>query len=305
VSDILATTLGSLRLANPVLVASGTYGYGLEYEDMVDLSRLGGICVKGISLLPRPGNPPPRICETPSGMLNAIGLENVGYDAFVRDKLPRLRDAGATVVVNIYGTSTGEFAELASRFDKVPGVAALEVNISCPNVKEGGMHFGARPEPAAAATRAVREATGLPVIVKLSPEASDLCGVARAVAGAGADAVSLINTIRGMVIDVRTRRPRLATRTGGLSGPAIRPVAVRMVYDVAHAVDVPVIGMGGITCLDDALQFLLAGASAVQVGTASFVDPRTAVRIVDELETYCVDRGIRPADLVGKVVVQP
>jgi dihydroorotate dehydrogenase (NAD+) catalytic subunit len=299
----ISVALGSLALKNPVITASGTFGYGVEYADLMDLSRLGGISVKGISLESRKGNPPPRICETPCGMLNSIGLANIGFEAFVKRTLPTLRELGATVIVNTYGTSEGEFAELARRFESVEGIAALEVNISCPNVEQGGIHFGVSPEPAAAVTRAVREATSLPVIVKLSPEAADLVGVAQAAAEAGADAISLINTIRGMSIDVETRRPRLGAGTGGLSGPAIRPIAVRMVYEVHRAVDVPLIGIGGITCLRDALEFFLAGASAVQVGTANYTNPRTAIDLIDEIERYCEERGITPADLVGRVEI--
>jgi dihydroorotate dehydrogenase (NAD+) catalytic subunit len=297
----LSVKLGRLELQNPVITASGTFGYGVEYAELMDISRLGGISVKGISLEPRKGNPPPRICETPCGMLNSIGLANIGYEAFVGKTLPRLRELGATVIVNTYGTSEGEFAELARRFDGVEGVAALEVNISCPNVKQGGIHFGVAPEPAAAVTRAVREATGLPVVVKLSPEAADLAGVAQAVADAGADAVSLINTIRGMSIDVETRKPRLGAGIGGLSGPAIRPVAVRMVYEVHRAVEVPLIGIGGISGLRDALEFFLAGASAVQVGTASYQNPRTAFDLVESIERYCEERQLGLAELVGAV----
>jgi dihydroorotate dehydrogenase (NAD+) catalytic subunit len=298
--ELLSVTLGPLVLKNPVITASGTFGYGVEYADLCDISRLGGISVKGISLAPRAGNEPPRICETPAGMLNAIGLANVGFTAFVEEKLPRLRELGATVIVNIYGTSREEFAELARRFDKVEGIAALELNISCPNVAEGGMHFGARPEPAAAATRAVRQDTSLPLIVKLSPEAADLVAVAQAVAEAGADALSLINTIRGMAIDVETGRPKLASVFGGLSGPAIRPIAVRMVYEVCRVVDLPVIGLGGISTLRDMLEFFLAGASAVQVGTANYTDPTTACRLVDELAHYLKKRDLRLGELIGK-----
>jgi dihydroorotate dehydrogenase (NAD+) catalytic subunit len=303
-SGVLAVRLGPLALANPVIAASGTFGYGVEYADLMDISRLGGISVKGISLAPRPGNPPPRVCETPGGMLNSIGLANIGYDAFVTEKMPRLRALGATVIVNTYGTSADEFAELARRFDAVPGVAALEVNISCPNVKAGGIHFGVRPEPAAEVTRAVRAATRLPLIVKLSPEAADLPAIAAAVAGAGADAISMINTIRGMAIDVETRRPRLGAVMGGLSGPAIRPLAVRLIYEVHKAVPaIPIIGIGGVTCLRDALELMLAGASAVQVGTASYSNPTVAIEIIDAMEEYFTARGIKPADLVGQVVV--
>jgi dihydroorotate dehydrogenase (NAD+) catalytic subunit len=299
VSVDLAVELGPLKLANPVITASGTFGYGVEYADLVDISRLGGVSVKGISLEPRQGNPPPRVCETPCGMLNSIGLANIGYDAFVAETLPRLRELGATVIVNTYGTTDDEFAELARRFDQQPGIAALEVNISCPNVSQGGIHFGVAPEPAAAVTRAVRRATSLPVIVKLSPEASDIVAVAQAVADAGADAVSLINTIRGMSIDVVTRKPRLGAGIGGLSGPAIRPVAVRMVYEVHRAVDLPIIGIGGITGLRDALEFFLAGASAIQIGTASYSNPKAAVELIDALGDYCESAGITPGDLIG------
>ena len=301
-NDLLATTLGPMNLKNPVMVASGTFGYGIEYDGVMDIARIGAISVKGISLTPRLGNDPPRICETPSGMLNAIGLANIGYDAFVTNMLPVLGEKGATVVVNTYGTSKQEFAELARRFDTVDGVCALEVNISCPNVKAGGMHFGTYPEPAAEVTKAVRDATTLPVIVKLSPEAADLVGVAQAVTEAGADALSLINTIRGMSIDVNTRRPRLGNIIGGLSGPAIRPVSVRMVYEVHRGVDIPLIGIGGISCLQDALEFFLAGASAIQVGTANFTNPKTATQLIDDLERYCKENSLSPADLVGEVV---
>ncbi len=304
-TDRLTTKIGPLVLKNPVMTASGTFGYGLEYESVTDIARIGAVCVKGISLTPRAGNPPPRVCETPAGMLNAIGLANIGYDAFVNDTMPRLRDKGVTVVVNTYGTSIEEFAELSRRFDKIEGVAALEVNISCPNVKSGGMHFGMLPEPAAEVTTAVRNETRLPVIVKLSPEAADLKAVAGAVRDAGADAVSLINTIRGMSIDVRTRKPRLGNIMGGLSGPAIRAVAVRMVYEVHRAhPDLPIIGIGGIATLEDALEFLFAGASAIQVGTANFTNPKAATDLIDALFAYCEERDTAASKLVGKVEVQ-
>ncbi len=302
-NDVLTTSIGEWQLANPVMVASGTFGYGLEYTDLMDISRLGAISVKGISLNPRLGNPPPRVCETPCGMLNAIGLANVGYDVFVNEKLPELRERGAVVIVNTYGTSTEEFAELARRFDQADGVAALEVNISCPNVKSGGMHFGADPAAAAAVTAAVRQATSLPVIVKLSPEAPDLRAVAQAVQGAGADALSLINTIRGMSINVRTRTPRIGPVFGGLSGPAIRPIALRMVYEIYQVVDIPLIGIGGITCFRDALEFFLAGATAIQVGTANFKNPLTAIEIIDQLHEYCIANQINPSALTGQIQI--
>ncbi len=302
-SNLLKTILGPLELNNPVIVASGTFGYGVEYADVMDVSRLGGVSVKGISLEPRLGNPPPRVCETPSGMLNSIGLANIGYDKFVGETMPKLREMGVTVIVNTYGTSAEEFAELARRFDDVEGIAALEVNISCPNVKAGGIHFGFSGKPASEVTSAVRGATRLPVIVKLSPEATDLQDVARAVQDAGADAISMINTMRGMCIDVETRKPRLGGVMGGMSGPAIRPLAVRMVYQVYQAIDIPIIGMGGINCLRDALEFFLAGASAIQIGTANYSDPTIGIKIIDELQAYCEQRGVKPSDLVGKVVV--
>lgn len=300
-SDILQVKLGPLKLKNPILVASGTFGYGVEYSDMMDISQLGGISVKGISLQPRLGNPPPRMCETPAGMLNSIGLANVGFDVFVNEMMPKLRSKGATVIANAYGTSAIEFAELCKKFNDVEGVAAIEVNISCPNVKSGGMHFGVSGKPAAEVTEAVRKVTKLPVIVKLSPEATDIKEVAKAVEDAGADAVSLVNTFKGMSIDVATRKPRLGVGFGGLSGPAIRPLAVRFVYDVAQVLRIPIIGMGGISELRDVLEFLLAGASAVQIGTANFSNPTTSVEIVSALESYCIENQLRPADLVGKV----
>lgn len=298
----LATTLGPLALKNPVMVASGTFGYGLEYQELVDISRIGAVSVKGISLAPRTGNPPPRVCETPAGMLNAIGLANIGIDAFVNDRMPKLREAGCTVVVNTYGTSLEEFEALAERLDDVTGVSALEVNISCPNVKSGGMHFGMVPKMAAEVTKVTRDATKLPVIVKLSPEASSIVDVAKAVTDAGADALSLINTIRGMSIDVNTRRPRLGNLVGGLSGPAIRPVAVRMVYEVHQAVKTPIVGIGGISTLNDALEFFFAGASAIQIGTANFANPRTATDIIDALAQYLDKHDTTLEALVGSVV---
>lgn len=299
----LQTVLGPLKLKNPVMVASGTFGYGVEYQEILDISKIGAISVKGISLEPRAGNPPPRVCETPSGMLNAIGLANIGFDEFANNTMPRLRDLNATVIVNAYGTSPEEFAELAAKFESVEGVVAIEVNISCPNVKAGGIHFGFRPESAAQITEAVRNATSLPILVKLSPEATDLKGVAQAVEEAGADGISLINTIRGMSIDVDTKRPRLGSVMGGLSGPAIRPIAVRMVYEVYNAVKVPIVGMGGITCLRDALEFFMAGAGAVQVGTANFTNPLTAIEIIEELEKYLQSNNLGIKDLVGQVEI--
>lgn len=288
----LQVHIGTLTLRNPVCTASGTFGYGREFASLVDLNQLGAIIVKGISLAPRPGNPPPRIVETACGMLNAIGLENVGVERFITDKLPFLRGLATPVIVNILGDSVDDYARLAGRLAEVPGISALEVNISCPNVKKGGVAFGTDPEMAAAVTAAVRQATGLPVIVKLSPNVTDITAIARAVAEAGADALSLINTLLGMAIDIRSRKPRLANIVGGLSGPAIKPVALRMVWQVARAVTIPVIGIGGITTAEDALEFLIAGATAVQVGTANFYQPTAATEIVQGLTAYLHEQGL-------------
>ncbi|HBI16116.1 MAG TPA: dihydroorotate dehydrogenase [Desulfobulbaceae bacterium] len=295
----LRVRIGGLTLRNPVCTASGTFGYGREFASLVDLNRLGAIIVKGISLLPRPGNPPPRIFETACGMLNAIGLENVGVERFISEKLPWLRQVTTPVIVNILGDSIDDYARLAGRLATVEGISALEVNISCPNVKKGGVAFGTVPEMAAAVTTAVRQATALPVIVKLSPNVTDITVIARAVADAGADGLSLINTLLGMAIDVRTRRPRLANVVGGLSGPAIKPVALRMVWQVAKVVSIPVIGIGGITTSEDALEFLVAGATAIQVGTANFYQPTATEEIVDGLTAYLQERELTS---IGQVI---
>lgn len=282
----LSCRIGSLTLQNPVLTASGTFGYGREFESFVNLHRLGAVVVKGISLAPRRGNPPPRVVETACGMLNAIGLENVGVERFLAEKMEYLRGMRATVIVNILGDSVEEYAELAARLDGEEGIAAIEVNISCPNVKKGGVAFGTDPEMAASVTKAVKGATKLPVIIKLSPNVTDITLMAKAVEGAGADAVSLINTLLGMAIDIRTRKPRLANVVGGLSGPAIKPVALRMVWQVAKAVQIPVIGIGGIASAEDGLEFLIAGASAIEVGTANFVNPRACEEILAGIGSY-------------------
>ncbi|HEY5961431.1 MAG TPA: dihydroorotate dehydrogenase [Polyangiaceae bacterium] len=295
-----SVTIGKLTLKNPVLTASGCFGYGLEFDDFFDVSELAGICTKGLSLEPRPGNPPDRICETPAGMLNAIGLANVGVEAFCRDKLPTLRARGVTVIANIFATTLDDFVALARRLDSETGIAAVELNVSCPNVTHGGIEFGRDPRMAAQVTAAVRGATQLPVWVKMSPEAGDLVAVARACEAEGADAITAINTIRGMVIDVDKMRPKLRNKTGGLSGPALRPIAVRMVYELASALKIPVIGIGGIATTRDALEFLLAGARAVQVGTASFQDPAAAKRIVDGIASYCQQHQLSVEDLIGK-----
>ncbi|CAK8718910.1 MAG: dihydroorotate oxidase B, catalytic subunit [Candidatus Electronema aureum] len=282
----LRVRIGALELQNPVLTASGTFGYAKEFEPFLNLNRLGGIIVKGISLEPRAGNPPPRIVETACGMLNAIGLENVGIERFISEKMPYLRTLTAPLIVNILGDSLDDYRELARRLDEVPGISGIEVNISCPNVKKGGVAFGAVPEMAAAVTAVVRGATRLPLIVKLSPNVTDITVMAKAVEAAGADAVSLINTLIGMAINAETRKPRLANIIGGLSGPAVKPIALRMVWQTAQAVQIPVIGIGGISTADDAVEFFLAGATAVQVGTANFYDPSAAEKIVAGLEEY-------------------
>ncbi len=330
----LKVKIGKLELKNPIMVASGTFGYGEEVnENFYDISRLGAVVTKGISLKPRKGNPSPRIVETPSGMLNAIGLQNVGLEAFLKEKLPFLTKAGATVIVNILGETVEEYARLAKELDPVKGVSGIEVNISCPNVKCGGVQFGTDPKLAAKVTKAVKEATSKTVIVKLSPNYHDIPGMAKAVRAAGADASSLINTITGMAIDAETRRPVLANVIGGLSGPAIKPVALRMVWQASSATTgvaqdkcvaqdfspantgrskdlrykmsrFPVIGIGGIMNVTDVVEFLLAGATAVQVGTANFVDPMIGIKLVSELEEYLEKRGIGDVgELVGELIV--
>lgn len=296
----LATRIGALELKNPVLTASGTFGYGLEYDDFFDVATLGGICTKGLSREPRAGNPPERICETPASMLNAIGLANVGVEAFCRDKLPTLRERGVTVVANIFASSTDDFVAIAERLGGEPGVHALELNVSCPNVSHGGIEFGKDPKLAAQVTSAVRKAVKLPLWVKMSPEAGDIVAVAKACEGAGADALTAINTIRGMTIDVDTERQRLANRTGGFSGPALRPIALRIVWDLVGAVSIPVIGIGGISTWRDAVEFLLAGASAVQVGTASFADPCAAKKVLDGIAAHCERQGTTVTELIGR-----
>jgi len=295
----LTTQIGPLSLRNPVIAASGTFGYGLELETLVDLNLLGALVVKGLSLKPMPGNPPPRIVETPGGMLNAIGLANIGLEAFLRDKLPRLRTYTTPIIVNIYGHRTEEYGELASELRGVEGIAALEVNISCPNVECGGMAFGIDPVTSARVTEAVVRNTDKPVIVKLSPNVTDIKTVAKAVEGAGAHALSLINTLTGMAIDVETRRPKLANVFGGLSGPAIKPIALYMVYQVARTVKIPVIGMGGIMDHKDAVEFLMVGARAVEIGTATFVNPRTTLEVIEGIRAYCAEKGIRK---IGEIV---
>jgi dihydroorotate dehydrogenase (NAD+) catalytic subunit len=294
--------IGSLTLKNPVMTASGTFGYGEEYSPYVDLNRLGAVVVKGISLEPRRGNPPPRIMETPGGMLNAIGLQNVGVKAFLGVKLPWLRQFDTNVVVNIFGETLEEYGKVASALSGAAGIHALEVNISCPNVQKGGHVFGCDPDAAHEVTRVVKAATDLPVIVKLSPNVSDIAEVARACEAAGADALSLINTLLGMSIDIERRIPHLKNITGGLSGPVVKPVALRMVWNTVRAVSIPVIGIGGVAEADDAVEFLIAGAKAVQVGTANFVNPRATMEIVDGIEEYLIRCGIGDVnELIGSL----
>jgi dihydroorotate dehydrogenase (NAD+) catalytic subunit len=298
----LAVRLGPLELPNPILTASGTFGYGLEFAHLADLERLGGIVTKGLSLEPLPGNPPPRIGETRGGMLNSIGLQNIGVERFLADVLPGLERYPAKVFVNLFGYELDDYARLAARVDPFPGIAAVELNVSCPNVKKGGMEFGHDPEVLNRLVRSVRAVTGKPIAVKLSPNAGSPIAVAEAARDAGADILSAINTVLGMSIDPWTRRPRLHTTRGGLSGPAIKPIAVRMVHDVARRVGLPVIGIGGVETIDDVIEFLLAGASAVQVGTALFRDPRAAEKLVAALPARLAELGAASAaELVGAV----
>jgi dihydroorotate dehydrogenase (NAD+) catalytic subunit len=296
----LSVRIGSLQLANPVIAASGCFGYGVEYADLVDLSSLGGVAVKGLFLAEREGHPAPRIVETPSGMLNAIGLQGIGVRRFVDEKLPELRAHKATVIVNVCGTTVDEYAEVSRILSDAVGVAAIELNISCPNIKEGGIQFGSSLKGTFDVVQAVRRVTRLPIIPKLTPNVTDVASFARAAENAGADAVSLVNTFLAMVIDVETRRPKISNVVGGLSGPAIRPIAVRMVYDCYRAVKIPVIGMGGIADARDALEFMIAGATAVQVGTANFVDPLIWSKILDGMRDYMQRHTIeRISDIVG------
>ncbi len=296
----LTVRIGALTLRNPLIAASGCFGYGVEYADTVDLATLGAVCVKGLFLAPRDGHAPPRIVETPAGMINAIGLQGIGVHRFVREQLPELRARRAVVLVNVCGSSIDEYAEIARILSDAEGVAGIELNISCPNIKEGGIQFGCSLGGTHDVVQAVRRATPLPLIPKLTPNVTDVASFARAAEEAGADAVSLVNTFLAMAIDVETRRPKLTNVMGGLSGPAIRPIAVRMVYECAQAVRIPVIGMGGIMTAGDALEFLIAGADAVQVGTANFVDPFIWPKLLDGISGYLTRHGIaRVADLVG------
>jgi dihydroorotate dehydrogenase (NAD+) catalytic subunit len=298
----LSVQIGSLHLRNPLMAASGCYGYGVEYADAVDLSSLGAVVSKGLFLKPREGHPPERIVETPSGMLNAIGLQGIGVHRYINEKLPELRRLGATNIINICGSTLDEYVELARILSDAEGVHALELNISCPNIKEGGITFGCSLHGTFDVVSAVKKVTHLPVIPKLTPNVTDVASIAKAAEEAGADAVSLVNTFLAMAIDVETRRPKLSNIVGGLSGPAIRPIAVRMVYECRRAVKIPVIGMGGIACANDVLEFMIAGAAAVQVGTANFVDPFIWSKLVDGIEAHMQrHRLTRLADLVGSI----
>ena len=282
----LNTKIGSLELKNPVMTASGTFGYGTEYADFMDISRLGAIIVKGTTLAPRQGNPYPRMAETPSGMLNAVGLQNKGVDYFVDHIYPEVQKIGTAIIVNVSGSCIDDYVQTAGIINTLDDIPAIELNISCPNVKQGGMSFGVNPESAAQVVSAVRKAYDKTLIVKLSPNVTDITEIARAVEGAGADSVSLINTMLGMAIDAERRKPILSTITGGMSGPAVKPVALRMVWQTAKAVKIPVIGLGGICSATDAIEFLLAGASAIQIGTANFIDPSISEKVIDGIADY-------------------
>jgi dihydroorotate dehydrogenase (NAD+) catalytic subunit len=300
----LRVRLGNLELQNPVVTASGTFGYAAEFDDLMDLNRLGAIIVKGLSLEPIAGNPPPRIVETPCGMINAIGLENVGVDAFIEQKLDFLKTLAPPIIANIFGWKQEEYEQVAARLEPVDSISGLELNISCPNVKAGGMAFGVDPQSVFDVVNAVRKHTSKLLIVKLSPNVTDISEIARQAEQAGADVISLINTLSAMAIDIETRRPKLANITGGLSGPAIKPVALRMVWQVARVVRIPIIGVGGIMTAADALEFVIAGATAIQVGTANFINPRATIDIVDGIEKFMAEKDIgKISDLIGTLKV--
>ena len=298
----LAVEIAGIKFNNPVLGASGTFGYGLEFADLIDLNKLGGFCTKGLSARPLPGNAPARIVETHGGMLNAIGLQNIGAQAFVEEKLPLLRAYDTRIIANVFGYCDEDYLEAIHMLNDGEGIAAYELNISCPNVKEGGIVIGNSPVAAAKLTEKAKVASSRPLIVKLSPNVTDVKVLAKAIVEAGADALSLINTLIGMSIDVKTRKPRLNYGTGGLSGPAIRPIAVRMVYEVASVVEVPLLGIGGITATTDALEFIIAGASAVQIGTANYYDPAVTMKVIDGLSEYCSTKNTNIKDLVKSLV---
>ena len=298
----LNVKINNLRLKNPVMTASGTFGYGLEFADLVPLDGIGGIIVKGTTLHPREGNDYPRMAETAQGMLNCVGLQNKGVDYFVKNIYPQIKDIDTNMIVNVSGSSPADYAECARRIDALDRIPAIEVNISCPNVKDGGMAFGVTCEGASSVVRAVRAAYHKTMIVKLSPNVTDVSSIAKACESEGADAISLINTLMGMAIDIEHRCPKLSIRTGGLSGPAVKPVAVRMVYDVAHAVNIPVVGLGGIMTAEDAIEFFMAGATAIEVGTANFIDPTATIKIRDGISTWLDRHGCKSlSEIIGVV----
>jgi dihydroorotate dehydrogenase (NAD+) catalytic subunit len=296
----LTVKMGRLILKNPVIVSSGTFGFGQEFEDFFDLNQLGALIPKGISLTPMEGNPPPRLFETEGGMLNSIGLQNPGFEAFIKNKLPYYKDLKTHLIVNFFGNTRKEYVELARRFDQAPGISALEMNISCPNIKREGIVFGTDPKMSYRLVQAVRKVTALPLIVKLSPNVTDIGLMAKSVVEGGADAVSLVNTFRAMAINIHTRKPELGNIIGGLSGPAIKPIALRMVWEVSQAVQVPVIGMGGIMNAEDAIEFILVGASAIQIGTANLINPKTGIEVIEGIKKYLVqNRMNRIQKLIG------
>ena len=294
------TTIAGVTFKNPVMTASGTFGSGMEYEEFVDLNRLGAVVTKGVANVPWPGNPTPRVAEVYGGMLNAIGLQNPGIDVFMERDIPFLKKYDTKIIVNVCGKSVEDYVDVVERLGDEPAVSMLEINVSCPNVKEGGVAFGTDPKQAAAVTRAIKDSTNLPVIVKLSPNVTDIVTIAKAVEDAGADSLSLVNTLLGLAIDVRTRRPILGNITGGFAGPAIKPVALRMVWQVAKAVNIPVSGLGGIMTGIDAIEFMMAGADTVQIGTANIIDPNAMERIADEMDEWCDKNGVKDIqEIVG------
>lgn len=302
--DKLSINIGGLRLKNPVMTASGTFGYGKEFADFVDLSRIGGIFVKGTTIRNRDGNAYPRMAETPMGMLNAVGLQNKGVDYFISNIYPSIKDYNTNIIVNVSGSTIEDYVECAAKLMGLEKIPAIELNISCPNVKEGGMAFGTSACSASDVVKAVRQVWNKTLIVKLSPNVTDITEIARAVESEGADAVSLINTLLGMAIDINKRKPVLSTVTGGLSGPCIKPVALRMVWQTYNAVKIPIIGMGGISCWQDAIEFILAGASAIQIGTYNFIDPTISVKVVDGIESYLEKNNIKSiSELIGSLII--